>query len=53
MFKEVKYNQSFERSDKRSVYSQEHKLLHDFHSSDKQNMRFEYANKKQAHSAYD
>ena len=51
MFKEVKYDQPFTPKKRKSLYHQEFQLLHEFHGSDKRNMRLEYINHKDAHNA--
>lgn len=51
MFKEVKYDQPFVGQKRKSVYHQEYKLLQDFHSGEKRNMRFEYSNYNEAKNA--
>lgn len=52
MFKEVKYDQPFTPNKRKSLYHQEFQLLHEFHGSDKRNMRLEYIANKDAHNAW-
>lgn len=51
MFKEVSYNYVFESWGGKGVYAREQVLLHEFTSSDKENMRIEYCTTKEATNA--
>lgn len=51
MLKGYKYNQTMRKINNKSIYEQEFSLLHDFLATDKENIRFEYSNEREAINA--
>ena len=51
MFKAFDFNKEFRKIAKKSIYTQEFDVLHEFLPSDNKNIRFEYSTAKEARSA--
>ena len=51
MFKAFDFNKDFRKIAKKSIYTQEFDVLHEFLPSDNKNIRFEYSTDKEARAA--
>ena len=51
MFKAFDFNKDFRKIAKKSIYTQEFDVLHEFLPSDNKNIRYEYSTDKEARAA--